>query len=153
MIFRLTEIDSKVLLILDSAWLGLTHINGDENVRSILLSGRSEVQILLATPKTPPKTLIFQGFRRFLFSEKSWTYRNMWLAGVIFANQIYRERLNSAYYSHGLALIFLLMISKKFFEFANQTSFPANLRKILAKNPANLKGDCYKCNRLLYGFI
>ena len=38
MIFRLTEIDSKVLLILDFAWLGLTHINGDENACSILLS-------------------------------------------------------------------------------------------------------------------
>ena len=72
---------------------------------------------------------------------------------MIFANQVYRERLNSVYHSHGLALIFLLMISKNFFEFANQTSFPANLRKILAKNPANLKGDCYKYNRLLYGFI
>lgn len=57
--------------------------------------------------------------------------------------------MNSAYYSHGLALIFLLMISKKFFEFANQTSFPANLRKILAKNPANLKGDCYKCKQIV----
>ena len=52
MIFRLTEIDSKVLLILDFAWIGLTHINGDENVRSILLSGRPEVQILLATPES-----------------------------------------------------------------------------------------------------
>ena len=47
----------------------------------------------------------------------------------------------------------LLMISKNFFEFANQTSLLANLKKNLAKNPANLKGDCYKCNRLLYGFI
>ena len=37
MIFRLTEIDSKVLLILDFAWLGLTHISRDENTRSILL--------------------------------------------------------------------------------------------------------------------
>lgn len=36
--------------------------------RKELLSGRSEVQILLATPETPPKTLIFQGFRRFLFT-------------------------------------------------------------------------------------
>ena len=49
MIFRLTEIDSKVLLILDFAWLGLTHINGDENTCSILLSEGSEVQILPET--------------------------------------------------------------------------------------------------------
>ena len=37
-IFRLTEIDSKVLLILDSTWLELTHINGNQNVRFVLLS-------------------------------------------------------------------------------------------------------------------
>ena len=54
---------------------------------SILLSGRSEVQILLATPKTPPKTLIFQGFRRFLFPKKNRTHNKQRLAGSIFANQ------------------------------------------------------------------
>ena len=37
-------------------------------VSGLLLSGRSEVQILLATPKTPPETLRYQGFRRFLFA-------------------------------------------------------------------------------------
>lgn len=58
-----------------------------ENELSPLLSGRSEVQILLATPKTPPKTLIFQGFRRFLFSKKNRTHNKQRLAGSIFANQ------------------------------------------------------------------
>ena len=43
----------------------------------------------------------------------------------------------------------LLMISKNFFEFANQTSLLANLKKNLAKNPANLKGDCYKCKQIV----
>ena len=57
-------------------------------VSGLLLSGRSEVQILLATPKTPPKTLIFQGFRRFLFSEENRTNSKQRLAGSIFANQI-----------------------------------------------------------------
>ena len=81
--------------------------------RKELLSGRSEVQILLATPKTPPKTLIcarhepsgnacisfgdarvseklvshVQGFRRFLFSEKNRTHSNVQLARANSANQ------------------------------------------------------------------
>ena len=81
--------------------------------RGLLLSGRSEVQILLATPKTPPKTLIcarhepsgnacisfgdarvseklvshVQGFRRFLFSEKNRTHSNVQLARANSANQ------------------------------------------------------------------
>lgn len=62
MIFRLTEIDSKVLLILDFAWLGLTHISGDENVCSILLSETSQVRFLSGTPQTPLKALFYKVF-------------------------------------------------------------------------------------------
>ena len=38
-------------------------------------------------PKTPPKTLIFQGFRRFLFPKKNRTHNKQRLAGSIFANR------------------------------------------------------------------
>lgn len=47
----MTEIDSKVLLILDSAELGLTNISGDKNICSILLSNRPLVRLQSGTYK------------------------------------------------------------------------------------------------------
>lgn len=45
------------------------------------------------------------------------------------------------------------MVSKKFTDFANQNSFPANLPKNPAKNRANSKGDSYLFKEFFSGII
>ncbi len=105
----------------------------------LLLSGRPEVQILLATLKTSPKTLIFQGFRRFLFSERNRTGNKWRLAGANSANQ---QKLNKIF----LTSISKLMISYIFGNLANEITIPANQSKKAAKIPANQKGKCFSFN-------
>ena len=66
----MTEIDSKVLLILDSAELGLTNISGDKNICSILLSASCGFDSRTGRNREAENSLKNQGFRLLSIFEK-----------------------------------------------------------------------------------
>ena len=108
-------------------------------VSGLLLSGRPEVQILLATPANNAESLCFQGFSAF-FNKSRCDYGD-WIMVLNFtSNSDFWQAIKNR--TAVIRQKLLLIISWKRAVFANENAPPANQAKNRAKNPAKTKGGC-----------